>query len=178
MVGLASNQTKQMKSLLLAAVTVIASLFAEDKIEAHCPYNECCPTHCETETLMTAAGLLFNNWCSIINTEGLNQLQDLLTKESRLQVVMLDGQECVDSGFQPYLDNVIPLMPDLTCPVAGNITAIFMEGKSKVVTSGIGLLILGIEPVQFLERHVFEVVNGCELKLVESSLIQVQCVPQ
>lgn len=174
------SQTKQMNSFLLAAVTVISFIFAEDfaedNAEGYCPNGDC-PIFCPPETLMTAAELLFNNWCSIIDEKSLNQLEDLVTEESMIHIVMQNGQECAETGFVRYLDNMIPLMPDLSCPTNGTVSAVFMDGKHKVVVLGNSVLNVGEEPLNFRDRHVFEVVNGCELRLIESSIVQVECLP-
>lgn len=165
-----------MKCSILALVTLFVSLWAAYT----CPgESHCIPAQCPDEILMTAAELLFQNWFSIIDTKSLDRLQGIITKDSILNVVTRTGDKCTEIGSVNYLENIVPMIPSMKCSGPVTDLMVFMKDKSKVVAIGFNVLsigILGINSTVFKVRHVLEVVNGCELKLARSEVIQEDCI--
>jgi hypothetical protein len=163
---------------ILFALAAFSSVFASEKVEAQCPIRGCgtCNNQCSEETLMTAATLLVNDLCSIIEDKSLNQLQGLVTCKSKLQYIFQGQVGCNDSGVLNYLAGIIPLMPTLSCPVPPVIVSAVMNGKNRVVVTANDSLILNSIPISTQSEHVFEVVgSSCELRLVSTKIVQTSC---
>lgn len=175
--GRASYKHNKMKFVFFA-LAAFASVFASDKVEAQCPIRGCgaCSNQCAEETLITAARLLVNDLCNIIEDKSLNQLQDLVTCKSKIQYTLQGLVGCTDSGVLNYLAGIIPLMPDLSCPVPPVIVSAVMNGKNRVVVLANDSFVLDTVPITTQSEHIFEVVgSGCELRLISTKIVQTSC---
>lgn len=175
--------TQQMKFTLFA-LAAISSVFASEaagKAEAHCPIRGCgtCAGQCPDSTLTTAASLLVDDLCNIIDDKSLNQLQNLVTCKSKLQFILEGQSGCTDSGSLNYLAGVIPLMPNLSCQQKPDIISSTMDGKNRVIVIAENMLKLGNNNIKTVSEHIFEVVNSsCELRLISTKITDENCLPQ
>lgn len=165
---------------IAAAAFAASADNSENKAEAHCPIRGCgsCSSQCAESTLITAAELLVNDLCSIIDLKSLNQLQSLVTPHSKLQYILQGLNGCNDSGVLNYLAGVIPLMPNLDCNTPPTIVSSVFNGKNRVTVNASNTLQLGPNPVTTLSEHIFEVVgSSCELRLISTKIVQTSCLP-
>lgn len=170
-----------MKSSLLFVLAAVSSIFAaesEAKLETGCkPCAQPCPPRCSEATILQAAQILVNDLCGIFESTSLVQLQTLVTQRSTLETVFLTDLGCVDSGVVNFLAGAIPLLPVLSCSTAPTVTSSYIDNNKRVVVFAEGPLTLNSEIVNVKARYTFESINGgCELKLVDALVRQVECI--
>lgn len=172
-------------ALLAAAATVFASEVSEaNKVEEGRPCNTCnspCPGRCPNDLALSAAQLLVENFCNIINTRDLPTIQGgLLGFPSTIQYNWMPQAVCVDSGVVPFMNGIITAMPQIICVATPTITSSYVDAKGRVIVFADNLfafVINGESPASTIRsRYVFEPVCGtCQFRLVDLTMVDSLC---
>lgn len=171
--------------LLTAAVTVFASEVSDaNKVEEGRPCNTCnspCPGRCPNDLALSAAQLLVNNFCNIINELDLTSIQGgLLGFPSTLQYNWMPQEVCIDSGVVPFMNGIIPVLPQISCTATPTITSSYVDAKGRVIVFADNLFAFVTSgeapPNTIRSRYVFEPVCGtCQFRLVDLTMVDILC---